>query len=812
MAGSGSGETTRRRRDGRAGDGSLRELRLLERVGKLIRDSHDLRETLESVVGVIAERMRTEVCSFYLLDDDQTSLSLWATAGLDRDAIGKVQMAVSEGLTGLVIESMDRVIVDDAPVHPRFKFFPELGEERYHSFLGVPVRERDAALGVLVVQTLRRRSFTADEVSLLRTIAGQISSVLVQARLLDSLKAKDQEQADFRRRMLDQLRRLETVDRSGERAAARKRGERRDPGERLRGIAAVPGFGIGRIHILHPQIVLAEIADEPGKDAEVEAERFDGAVEVAVSDLGRQQRKMDEILPEATGKIFDAYALMLRDETFALRVHQFIETGSSAEFAVRGVVEEFLEAFGRMDDPYLRDRAIDIRDIGQRLLRILLGIESASEEKPEKGSVLIASELTLTDLSEIDLLELRGIALATGGETSHATILAKSFEIPTVVGIEGLLGHVAEGDNMIVDGNAGVVYREPGPEVVREYERMEGDYRAFNENLASLHDLPAETTDGRIVKLSANVGLVGDVVLAKRHGAEGVGLYRTEFPFVSFREFPSEQEQYEIYRKVIVGMEGAPVTVRTLDVGGDKYPMYLHMPQEENPFLGWRSIRVSLEMPEFFDVQLRAILRAALDGPTRLLLPMISSLEEVHQVREMLDETRRNLEREGVPHCGDIPVGVMIEVPSAVYLAPQLVEVSDFLSIGTNDLIQYVLAVDRNNRKVARLYEPLHPAVLGTIDLVVQAAREAGKPVSMCGEMAADPMATLILLGIGLDELSMEPFFIPVIKKLIRSVSHESAVALSEEVLRLRTSRDIKRLVFDSMRELGLIELLDMYQ
>jgi phosphotransferase system enzyme I (PtsP) len=812
MAGSGSGEGTRRTPDGRVGDGPLRELRLLERVGKLIRDSHDLRETLESVVGVVAERMRTEVCSFYLLDDEQATLNLWATAGLDRDAIGKVQMGVSEGLTGLVIESMDRVIVNDAPVHPRFKFFPELGEERYHSFLGVPVRERDAALGVLVVQTLRRRSFTADEVSLLRMIAGQISSVLVQARLLDSLKAKDQEQIEFRRRMLDQLRRLEAVDRSGERGAARKRGERRDPGERLRGIAAVPGFGIGRAHILHPQILLSEIADEPGKDVEAEVERFDGAVELAVSDLDRQRRKMDEILPEATGKIFDAYALMLRDETFAHRVRQFIGMGSSAEFAVRGVVEEFLEAFDRMDDPYLRDRAIDIRDIGQRLLRILLGVESAQGGKPEKGSVLIASEVTLTDLSEIDLLELRGIALATGGETSHATILAKSFEIPTVVGIEGLLGHVAEGDNMIVDGNAGVIYREPGPEVVYEYERMERDYRAFNENLAALHEHPAETTDGRVVKLSANVGLVGDVVLAKRHGAEGVGLYRTEFPFVSFREFPSEEEQYEIYRKVIVGMNGAPVTVRTLDVGADKYPMYLHMPQEENPFLGWRSIRVSLDMPEFFDVQLRAILRAALEGPTRLLLPMISSLEEVQQAREMIEETRRDLEREGVPHVGDLPLGVMIEVPSAVYLAPQLVEASDFLSIGTNDLIQYVLAVDRNNRKVAPLYQPLHPAVLGSIDLVVQAAREAGKPVSMCGEMAADPMATLILLGIGLDELSMEPFFIPVIKKLIRSVSHESAVALSEEVLRLRTSRDIKRVVFDSMRELGLIELLDMYQ
>lgn len=809
MAGSGAGETARRGRGG-SGRSSLRELRLLERVGAVLRRSGDLTETLDSVVDVIAERMRTEVCSLYLLEDDQLTLS--ATTGLDRDAIGEVQMTIGEGLTGLVIESMDAVVVEDAPVHPRFKFFPELGEERYHSFLGVPVLEREAPLGVLVVQTLRRRSFTDDEVSLLRTIAHQIASVLVRAQLLDSLKVKEQEQADFRRRMLDAVRRLQAAGPGGDGGSARSRGERRDPGTRMRGISAVPGFGIGRAHILHPQVSLSEIQPAPSGDPAGEQRRFEEAVARAGEDLDRQRSKMDEILPEATGKIFDAYALMLRDTTFAERVAGTIAEGVTAEFAVREAVEGLAESFEGLDDPYMRERSLDIRDIGQRLLRILLGIEGREADQPELGSVLIASEVTMTDLSEIDLTAVRGIALATGSETSHATILAKSFEIPTVVGIEHILQDVAEGDAMIVDGNAGVVYREPGPDVVREYERMEGDYRAFNENLATLHDLPAETTDGRRVMLSANVGLVGDVVLADRHGAEGVGLYRTEFPFVSFREFPSEEEQYEIYRKVIRGMKQAPVTVRTLDVGADKYPTYLYMPQEDNPFLGWRSIRVSLEMPEFFSVQLRAIMRAAVDGPTRLLLPMISSMEEVHQARELIAETRESLEREGVPHVGDLPLGVMIEVPSAVYLAPQLVEASDFLSIGTNDLIQYVLAVDRNNRKVAPLYQPLHPAVLGTVDFVVRAARAGGKPVSMCGEMAADPMCTLILLGIGLDELSMEPFFIPVIKKLIRSVSLEAAQALSKEVLRLQTSREIKRVVFDSMRELGLIELLDMYQ
>ena len=788
----------------------MRELRLLERVGALILESDDLKETLESVVGVVADRMRTEVCSLYLLNDEQEELKLWATTGLDRDAIGKVEMRTDEGLTGLVIETMQKVVAEDAPVHPRFKFFPELGEERYHSFLGVPVLERHAPLGVLVVQTLRRRSFTADEVSLLRTIAGQIASVLVKARLLDSLKLKEREQADSRRRMVDALRRLQAVERQGE-TSALQRAENRDPGERLRGIGAAPGFGIGNAHILHPEVVLSEIADDPVQDTGEELERFESAVRRAIEDVQRQREKMEEVLPEATGKIFEAYLLMLQDDTLASRVREFVAEGSSAEYSIRLAIEEFLEVFDQVDDPYLRERALDIRDVGQRLLRILLGID-VSLRVPGKGSVLVARELTLTDLSEIDLLEVRGIALATGGETSHATILAKSLEIPTVVGMDQVLDGVSEGDHVIVDGNAGVVYRLPGPDVVREYERMDRDYKAFNENLGSLHDLPATTTDGRTVTLNANVGLVGDVVLANRHGAEGVGLYRTEFPFISFRDFPTEQEQYDIYCKVIRGMEGRSVTVRTLDIGADKYPAFLHTPQEENPFLGWRSIRVSLEMPEFFGQQLRAIMRAGLEGPTRILLPMISSVEEVLQAREIIENTRADLLREGVPTVPDLPLGIMVEVPSAVYLAPQLAKYADFLSIGTNDLIQYLLAVDRNNRKVAPLYQPLHPAVLGTVSFVVESARAAGIPVSMCGEMAADPMCTLPLLGMGIDELSMEPFFIPVIKKLIRSVSQETATALAEEVLSLRTSRDIKRVVFDSLRDQGLIELLEMYQ
>jgi phosphotransferase system enzyme I (PtsP) len=326
-----------------------------------------------------------------------------------------------------------------------------------------------------------------------------------------------------------------------------------------------------------------------------------------------------------------------------------------------------------------------------------------------------------------------------------------------------------------------------------------------------LRHLPAETSDGRRVALYANIGLIADLILAHRHGAEGVGLYRTEFPFLTYREFPDEEEQFQLYSRMLRGMEGRPLTIRTLDVGADKYPGYLRLPREDNPFLGWRSIRISLEMPEFFKVQLRAILRAATAGRVRVLFPMISSVEEIRQVKELLEETKEELRREGRDYDGSVPIGMMVEVPSAVSLANQLIREVDFFSIGTNDLIQYLLAVDRNNRKVAKLYEPLHPAVLNAVHDVVQAAKGAGKWVGMCGEMASDPLCTLVLLGLGLDDLSMGPFFIPVIKRIIRSVPYAVARTTARDVISMATVKEVKGYLFDGMKSLGIIELMEMY-
>ncbi len=466
--------------------------------------------------------------------------------------------------------------------------------------------------------------------------------------------------------------------------------------------------------------------------------------------------------------------------------------------------------FELRDASHLRERVVDVRDAGQRILRHLLGIDS---ERPKlaEDTVLVADELTLSDLSVVEHAKLKAIVTAAGGETSHAAILAKSLEIPTVVGASGLLEACQEGDDVIVDGNSGTVFVRPSLDVLAEYRRLDSQYRALQRDLEGLRELEAETIDGYRVSLLANVGLLGDLDFADLHGAEGVGLFRTELPFMSYRDFPSEEEQVALYSTVIERMGSRPVTVRTLDIGADKYPGYVRGAKEQNPFLGWRSIRISLDVESLFQEQLRAILRSAGEAPLRIMFPLITSIEELRRIREIYADCVADLVASGHRTPAGIELGAMIEVPAAVQRAKQIVREVDFISIGTNDLIQYLLAVDRDNRKVASMYEPLHPAVLQSIAQVVDAARQAGRKVGMCGEMAGNPIYTLFLLGIGLDELSMGALYIPVIKKFVRAVRMSDAERVAAEMLRYDTVEGVKGYMFASLRELGLLELVEAF-
>jgi phosphotransferase system, enzyme I, PtsP len=785
-------------------------LGILADISTLISHSHDLQETLDRLVTTVAERMQTEVCSLYIFDAKKNRLTLCATMGLDPESVGKVSMGIGEGLTGLVIEQMKPVMVIDALAHKRYKYFPETHEEHFHSFLGVPLFEKKTPLGVLVVQTSRRREFSRDEIRLLTTISGQAASIILQARLADNLRSKEEERKEYQKRMNEAMRKLRSYE--GAPAETLTKAKQKWRG-RLTGLAASPGFGRGRAFVLEPRMELNAIKKKKSRNPRHEIERFRGAVERGIEQINVVKRRMSSLISAEEGAIFDVYRLIFEDPQIIHQIEQQIRKGGYiAEYAVRVVFERYLETIAKIDNSYLRERTADVKDAAQRLLETLSGGEGQQYDVPD-DAILVAQDLSPADLSMLEGDKFKGIVLATGGVTSHASILAKSFEIPSIVAVEDLTEKVHQGDLLIIDGNAGSVHVNPNVEVIREYDRLEKDYAELNRELGELKDLPAQTTDGHRVSLYANVGLLSDVAFAHLHGAQGIGLYRTEIPFLSHRDFPSEEEQYALYKRVVEGMVNKPVTIRTLDIGADKYPTYMrNVATEPNPFLGWRSIRISLEVEEIFKTQLRAILRVGDLGLVRMLVPMISSLEEIQKVKELVAEAKVELDREGTPYDRQMELGIMVEVPAAVQLADRFLREVDFLSIGTNDLIQYLLAVDRSNRKVANLYEPLHPAVLSALNTTIDAGKKVGKRVSMCGEMAGDPLCALVLLGMGLEEFSMGALYLPVIKKAIRSISYQSAKATAQIILGMDTVGEIKRYLFEQIRQLEMVELLEMYR
>jgi phosphotransferase system, enzyme I, PtsP len=784
-------------------------LALIEEISTIAGEPHaDLRGALDQIVAAIADGMQAEVCSLYLFDAQRERLVLRATVGLDRDSVGRVSMRPTEGLVGLVIEKDEPVAVADAISHPRYKYFPETGEERYHTFLGVPLQVgRQKPLGVLVAQTLARRKFSRTEVTLLRTAASQIAQVLRHFRLRETLATREKEREEYRRRMIEANRQLKDYEKVGGKTRVKTPTKVRRP--RLVGLPAAPGFAQGIAHVVGTFLSTIE-RTQRSRDIKGELKRIDDAVERSRVELVALKARMEPLMPEADLQIFDGHRLILEDDEFIGRVRDTIEKGYAAESALFRVIDELSAQMLAVADGYLRERATDFRDVGHRVLRHLR--QEDRRGAFSRPTILVAEELTLSQLTLVSHENLAGIALQSGGVTSHAAILARSFEIPTVVGVEHLMESVAEGDHLVLDGNSGLVYVNPGSEIEKDYQSLTKRYEAFKRELMEADHEPGGTRDGHRVMMLANIALLADVHLALRYGAEGIGLLRSEFSFLTYEDFPDENQQLELYSRILKEVGRRPVTIRTLDIGADKYPPYMRVPREENPFLGWRSIRISLEMPGLFKVQLRAILRAAAKYNVRILFPMISSIEELRRAKELLAESKAELYKEGLEHNPNIEVGIMVEVPSAVWLAPRLAREVDFFSVGTNDLIQYLLAADRNNPKVAHLYEAFHPAVISAISEIVNVARAADKEVDICGEMASDPLATLLLVGMGLDELSLSPLFIPVVRKLVREVDYQTARSIARETLQMTSVQEVKGYLIERYRDLGLMNLVEMYR
>jgi len=560
----------------------------------------------------------------------------------------------------------------------------------------------------------------------------------------------------------------------------------------LKGIPASPKIAIGRAFVYDREVKVERRKIGKAK-AEKEINRFEEAVKKSEEQLADLEEKTAMEIGEKEAKIFQAHRLMLRDPALLKEIRENIATGENAEAAVQDAIKSFVSMFENMKDEYFRERAIDVQDVGERIIRNLVGRSTGTLADLREKVVLVAKTLTPSDTANMNKENVLGFATDKGGLTSHVAIISREYGIPAVVGLGKVTESVKPGDLIIVDGSDGVVVINPDEATLKKYEAERARIEKRQIELKKMAMLPAVTLDGHKVELAANIGGPMEVGFALAQGAESVGLFRTEFLYRGRSSLPTEEDQFKAYKAVAEKMGEKSVIIRTLDIGGDKPPPYLKMPKEFNPFLGWRAIRISLDRPDIFKTQLRAILRASVHGNLKIMYPMISSVEEVRAANEFLEESKKELESKNVPFK-DVEVGVMIEVPSVAVLADALAREVVFFSIGTNDLTQYTLAVDRTNEKVSHLFDTFHPALLRLIKKVIDASHAAGIWTGLCGEFAGDPLATPILLGLGLDEFSMNAASLPDVKKVVRSIKYSEAEEMAKKALKLSTIKETREL------------------
>ncbi len=751
----------------------------LETLRKIVQEvdaAPQLQEALDVLVSSVQATMGTQVCSVYLLDDKISRFVLMATEGLNKDAIGIVSLAQNEGLVGLCAAREEPINLDDAAAHPKYRYLPETGEERYNSFLGVPIMHRRKVLGVLVVQQSNKRRFDEDEEAFLVTLSAQLSGVVAHAKAIGQ---------------------FETL-----------RAPRTTNTRIFTGVAGSTGIGLGRAVIMYPPADLDSVPDRSVDDVAAEVALLNSALEAVRLEVASLNEKMaDTLLPEERA-LFDVYLRMLDDNALGGEIVERVRAGNWAQGALREVIEEHMQNFALMDDPYLRERMADVRDLGLRILAHLQKQEGADAREFPENSILVGEELSTAQLVETPLERVTAIVTVTGAANSHMAIVARALGIPTVVGVSELPVTSLDDKEMIVDAYQGRIYVEPSRVLRKRYKDIIKEEQQLIAGLDTYKDLPSVTPDGKAFSLYVNTGLMADVARAKSRGAEGVGLYRSEIPFMLRERFPGEEEQRLIYRQQLEAFAPRPVTMRTLDIGGDKDLPYFPV-DEENPALGWRGIRITLDHPEIFMVQIRAMLKAAIGlNNLQIMFPMVSSVFEVEEALHLVHRAVMEVqEEEGVP-IEQPKIGIMVEVPAVVFQIADFAQLVDFVSVGSNDLTQYLLAVDRNNARVAEIYTPYHPSVLRALQHVVNEVHRAGKPVGICGEMAGDPGTATLLMAMGFDSLSMSASNLLKIKKTIRTVPHERARELLAQVLQVDNAAVIKSLVEFELEDLGLMDLI----
>ncbi len=739
---------------------------ILRRIVQEATQAEGLSNVLELIAQRVREALGVDVSSVYLLRPQNEQLTLMASDGLPEGA----HLQQYEGVVALAAERAEPVLLDDVTTHSRYQRFPGSGEQPFKSFLAVPILHRRRLLGVLVVQSLGERRFQEDHVAFLVTLAAQLASVISSAEISGELGGDEVQ--DVGRNIL------------------------------VSGIPGSPGIGIGTAVVIFPDTELAAVPDRRADSIDDEIAAFREAVARVEADLQRIKGELEGKLPAEDRALFDAYLMMLSSSSLIDGAVKRIEEGNWAPGALRATFLEYQRYFDEMEDDYLRERATDIQDLGRRILEQLL---TDGHKRPRfvDNTILVGRDISASQLAEVPTEKLAGLICTSGSGSSHVAILARALGVPAVMGATDLPVSRIDGLDVIVDGYQGAIYLRPEKIVRREFERLAREENELTQGLWAEATRPAITLDGHTIPVYINSGLKSDLMPAHRSMADGIGLYRTELPFMARERFPGEVEQAGIYERVLRSFPAHPVTLRTLDVGGDKALSYFPI-VEDNPFLGYRGIRISLDHPDIFLTQLRAMLQASrATANLNILFPMIGSMGELEESLQLLERARSELAEEGI----ETPrprTGVMIEVPSAVYLAEHLARKVDFLSIGTNDLVQYLLAVDRNNTRVAELYHDDHPAVLCAIEAIVDGAHRAGRPVSVCGEMASDPASMLLLLGAGVDSLSVSVASLPRIKWVIRSFSRQRASEIFEQARELLDPVSIRNLLNHALVDAGL--------
>ncbi|MBF0619282.1 MAG: phosphoenolpyruvate--protein phosphotransferase [Candidatus Omnitrophica bacterium] len=723
----------------------------LSELTALFTDTTNLDGLLQKIVDMIALHMDADVCSVYLYYEDSQELVLKATHGLNPESINKVRLKLGEGLTGVALKELRPVSDGDAVNHPGFRHFDGIGEEKFASFVAVPIMRGQTRVGAMTLQSIQKDVFTPDDVNVFRAITSQMATTIEMTKLLMSL----------------------------ERPAAAPVAHKSVPEFKMvKGRIGAEGFALGPLSFV-TRTAWEECAVRSAGRPLTLAD-FHQAVLATEKELKDMQQAIEEKLFDVASLIFSAQILMLKDQAMLGAMEERIRKGVAPEQAVTEVVREYAGRFDRMTNQFLREKKYDVMDVGSRLLNNLVGVcDRGSYAK----SIVVARELLPSDALKLSTQGVLGLVLLSGGVTSHVAVLARSLNIPLVIADEDRMLDLIPGTRLLLDASLGNIYIDPSEDTVRKFQEKEALKVNALKVAPSLKD-ETRTQDGVRIKLLANINLIGDVAVARQYKAEGIGLYRTEFPFMVRSDFPTEEEQYVIYRRLVESMKGAVITFRTLDIGGDKVLSYYDDHKEANPFLGLRSIRFSLKHREIFVQQVRAILRAGHDAPVRIMFPMIASVDEFTAARGLVDACIMDLKAEGIAHQSKPVIGIMVELPSAVEMIDDLAQEAAFFSVGTNDLIQYTLAVDRTNEKVADMYLPYHPAVLRSLKRIADAALKYGREISVCGDMAHEARYMPFFVGIGIHAFSLDARYLPRVQERLLSLDSGKAKIFSEGLLR----------------------------